>query len=150
MGKSAAQKELVVNINYELFVLALVVLSLVNWVIILFVRPAFAQVQVVWIMIAGLSVFLLLDFVYRLWRHPQRRGFIVRQGGWLILLGSLPVPFSGVLRLIWMWLAIRLLRRSDYRQMKNIVVQERAESTLLTAILAAIIMLEVEIGRAHV
>jgi hypothetical protein len=30
MDKSAEEKELVVNINYEMFVLALVVLSLVN------------------------------------------------------------------------------------------------------------------------
>ena len=61
----------------------------------------------------------------------------------MILLGSLPLPFAGVLRLIWVWLAMRLLRRSDYRQMENIVVRRRAQSTLLTAVLAAIIMLEV-------
>ena len=72
MNKSAEEKELVVNINYELFVLALVVMSLVNWVLILLVRPATAQIQVVWIMNFGLSVFLLLDFAYRLWRHPHR------------------------------------------------------------------------------
>ena len=143
MNKSAEEKELVVNINYELFVLALVVLSLVNWVLILLMKPTPAQAQVVWIMNVGLSVFLLLDFAYRLWRHPHRRRFVGRGGGWMLLLGSLPLPFAGVLRLIWMWLAMRFLRRSDFRQMSKIVVRRRAQSTLLTAVLAAIVMLEI-------
>jgi len=142
MHKSAEEKELVVNINYELFVLALVVLSLVNWVLILSVRLAPAQDQVVWIMNVGLSVFLLLDFAYRLWCHPHRWNFVGPRGGWMLLLGSLPLPFAGVLRLIWMWLAARRLRSSDFRQMSKVVVRRRAQSTLLTAVLAAIIVLE--------
>ena len=143
MNQPTKEKELVVNINYEMFVLVLVVLSLVNWVLILLMRPTPAQDQVVWIMNVGLSVFLLLDFAYRLWRHPQRRQFVGPRGGWLLLLGSLPLPFAGVLRLIWTWLALRRLRNSDFRQMSKIVVQRRAQSTLLGAVLAAIVMLEI-------
>lgn len=123
--------------------LALVVLTLVNWVLILLMTPAVEQAQVLWIMIAGLSIFLLLDLAYRVWRQPQRRDFVGQQGGWLILLGSLPVPFAGVLRLIHVWLVVRRWRNSDFRQMSKIVVQRRAQSTLLTAALAAIVMLEV-------
>jgi voltage-gated potassium channel len=143
MNKSAEEKELVVNLNYEVFVMALVVLTLINWALILVMRPTPAQVQVVWIMIAGLSVFLLLDFAYRLWRHPRRRFFLGRQGGWLILLGSLPLPFAGILRLSHVWLMTRRLRRSDYGQLQRIVLRRRAQSTLLGAILAAIVMLEI-------
>jgi voltage-gated potassium channel len=143
MNQPAEEKELVVNINYEIFVLALVVMSLVNWVLILLMRPTPAQDQVVWIMNVGLSVFLLLDFAYRLWQHPQRWRFVGQRGGWMLLLGSLPLPFAGILRLIWTWLAMRRLRNSDFRQMSKIVVQRRAQSTLLTAVLAAVIMLEV-------
>ena len=143
MNQSAEEKQLVVNINYEMFVLALVVMTLVNWVLILLLKPEPAQAQVVWIMNIGLSVFLLLDFAYRLWQHPQHWRFVGRRGGWLLLLGSLPLPFAGILRLIWAWLAMRRLRSSDFRQMTKIVVQRRAQSTLLTAMLAAIIMLEV-------
>ena len=141
MNQSAEEKGLVVNINYELFVLALVVMSLVNWVIILLVRPPLDQAQVVWIMNVGLSVFLLLDFAVRLWHH--RWHFLIHRDGWMLLLGSLPLPFAGVMRLIWVWLTARLLRRNDYRQMKNVVVRRRAQSTLLSAVLAAIIMLEI-------
>jgi voltage-gated potassium channel len=143
MSQSTEEKELVVNINYEMFVLALVVMSLVNWVLLLSMRNTPAQDQVVWIMIAGLSIFLLLDFAHRVWQHPQRWLFVGRRGGWMILLGSLPVPFAGAFRLIWSWLALRRLRSSDFRQMSKVVVQQRAQSTLLTAALAAIVMLEV-------
>jgi len=137
------EEELVVNINYELFVLALVVLSLVNWMLIVVGRLTAAQAQVVWIMNVGLSVFLLLDFAHRLWRQPHRWHHLGPGGGWMLLLGSLPLPFVGVLRLIWVWLGARRLRSSDYREMKHIVVQRRAQSTLLTAVLAAIAMLEI-------
>jgi voltage-gated potassium channel len=143
MSQSAEEKEFVVNVNYEAFVLALIVLALANWVLLLLMRTTPAQDQVVWIMIAGLSIFLLLDFAHRLWRHPQRRYFLGRQGGGLILLGSLPLPFAGILRLIHMWLMTRRLRRSDYGQMQKIVLRRRAQSTLLGAVLAAIVMLEV-------
>jgi voltage-gated potassium channel len=143
MNHSTEEKELVVNLNYEMFVLALVVLSLVNWVLILLLTPTPEQAQVMWIMNFGLSVFLLLDFAARVWQHPQRWQFVGPRGGWLLLLGSLPLPFAGVLRLIWSWLGLRRVRNSDFRQMSRIVVQKRAQSTLLTAVLAAIIMLEI-------
>ena len=142
MDESAEQKALVINANYELFVLAIVVLSLANWVIIVLIQPALEQAQVVWIMNVGLSIFLLADFAGRLWRQPRHWIFLGRRGGWLLLLGSLPFPFAGVLRLVWVWLAARELRRSDYRSIEKGVVRQRARSTLLSAILAAIIMLE--------
>ncbi len=143
MDKSAEEKELVVNINYELFVQALVMLTLVNWMLIVFGRLTLEQAQVVWIVNAGLCVFLLLDFAYRLWRQPHRLSWLGQRSGWMLLLGSLPLPFAGVLRLIWVWLLMRFLRRSDFRQMSNVVVRRRALSTLLSAALAAIIVLEV-------
>src|SRR5512139_2890861 len=131
MDKSADKEELVVNINYELFVLALVMLSLVNWTLIVFGRLGPEQAQVVWIVNTGLCVFLLLDFAFRLWRHPHRWIWLGPRGGWMLLLGSLPFPFAGVIRLIWVWMAMRLMRRSDVKLMGKVVVKRRAQSTLL-------------------
>src|SRR5512136_1917574 len=100
MDESAEEKVLVINANYELFVVAVVWLSLVNWALIFFTRLTPEQDQVVWIVNVGLSVFLLLDFGVRLWRQRRRRrNFLWRQGAWMLLLGSLPVPFAGVMRL---------------------------------------------------
>ena len=142
MSQSTEEKEIVVNINYEIFVLALVVLALVNWVLVLLMRPTPEQAQVVWIMNFGLSIFLVLDFAYRLWRRSRRKNRIMQKSDWMLLLGSLPLPFAGALRLFWAWLALRRLRSSDFQQRGTIVVQRRALGTLLTAALAAIIVLE--------
>lgn len=142
MDKSADKRELVISANYESFVLVLVVILLVNWGILLFLHPEPAQAQVLWVMNAGLITFLMADFLVRFWRHPQRWRFLWRDGGWMVLLGSLPVPFAAIMRVIWIWLTARWLRSNDYRKMRNIVVQKRAQSTLLAAILAAIVVLE--------
>ena len=119
------------------------VLTLVNWMILAWVRSTPEQAQVVWIVNSGLCAFLLLDFAYRLWRHPHRWNWLGPRGGWMLLLGSLPFPFAGVLRLIWVWLTARLLRSSDVKMMGKYVVRRRAQSTLLSAILAAIVVLEI-------
>lgn len=140
MDRSADKRELVISANYESFVLMLVLILLVNWVILLFLQPDPAQV--LWIMNAGLITFLLADFLVRFWRHPQRWRFLWRDGGWMVLLGSLPVPFAAIMRVVWIWLTARWLRSNDYRKMRNIVVERRAQSTLLAAILAAIVVLE--------
>jgi voltage-gated potassium channel len=62
--------------------------------------------------------------------------------GWLLWLGSLPLPFLALLRLLWYRLMGGRLRRSDYTAMADVVVKKRAQSTLLVAVLAAIIVLE--------
>jgi Ion channel len=84
-----------------------------------------------------------LDVAFRLWRRSHQTNRVIQKSDWMLLLGSLPLPFAGILRLIWAWLGMRHLRRDDYRQMSKIVVKRRAQSTLLTAALAAIVMLEV-------
>ena len=62
----------------------------------------------------------------------------------MLLLGSLPLPFAGVLRLIRVWLWPRAYcAAATTGRCRNIVVRRRAQSTLLSAVLAAIIMLEV-------
>ncbi len=138
----AEGKELVVHANYELFVLTLTLLTIANSIL-LFLRLTVEQAQVVLIVNLGLSVFLLLDFSYRLWRTPHRRNFLGRDAGWLVLIGSLPVPFAGVARLIYTWLLVRRLRQSDYAKMGRVVVRRRAQSTLLLAVLAALLVLEI-------
>ncbi|MEI2690644.1 MAG: hypothetical protein V9H69_13425 [Anaerolineae bacterium] len=62
----------------------------------------------------GISLFFIADSAYRWLRAPDRRQFLVGRRGWLLWLGSLPVPFIALLRILWYRWAIRNLRRSDY------------------------------------
>ncbi len=138
---SNPERQMVFNANYELFVLALVLLSIGNSVALLFEQLT-DQRQVILIVNRGISVFLFLDFVGRIWRASDKRHFLLTLNGWLYLLGSLPIPFFAAFRLLQMGLMVRTLRRTDYADMGKVVVKRRAQSTLLVVLLAAILVLE--------
>ena len=133
--------QIVVHANYELFALALALVQVANSVLWLFLRDQ-EEGQVIVLISAGISLFFVVDSVYRLARAPIWRTFMLTNSGWLLWLGSLPLPFLALLRLLWYRLMAGRLRRSDYAAMADIVVTKRAQSTLLVALLAAIVVLE--------
>lgn len=135
------KRQLVIHANYELFALALTALQVVNSVLWLFLRDS-EEGRVIVLMASGISLFFVVDSIYRLARAPSRRTFMVSNAGWLLWLGGLPLPFLALLRLLWYRLMAGRLRRSDFADMVDIVVTKRAQSTLLVAVLAAIVVLE--------
>lgn len=135
------KRQLVIHANYELFALALAVLQMINSVLWVLLRDH-EEGQVIVLISVGVSLFFIADSIYRLVRAPNRRIFMVRNAGWLLWLGSLPLPFLALLRLLWYRLMIGRVRRSDFADMADIVVTKRAQSTLLAALLAAIVVLE--------
>jgi voltage-gated potassium channel len=137
----AQRRQLVIHANYELFALALVLLQVVNSVLWLFLRDQ-EEGQVIVLISVGISLFFVVDSVYRLVRAPSRRMFMFSNAGWLLWLGSLPLPFLPLARLLWYRLMAGRLRRSDYTAMADIVVTKRAQSALLMALLAAVVVLE--------
>lgn len=139
---ASEQKRMVVNANYELFVVALTILQLVNAALLLLLRTTQEQ-QVILIIAPGISIFLIVDACYRVYKAPDRRRFLVQFRGWLVFLGSLPVPFVAVFRLLWYWWMMRTMRRPDFAKVGELVVEKRAQSTLLVVILAVILVLEV-------
>jgi voltage-gated potassium channel Kch len=139
--RATQKRQLVIHANYELFALALAVLQVLNSVLWLFLRDS-EEGQVIVLISAGVSLFFVVDSIYRLVRAPSRRTFMVTNSGWLLWLGSLPLPFLAILRLLWYCRIGGKLRRSDYAAMAGIVVERRAQSTLLLAVLAAVVVLE--------
>ncbi len=138
--RSNHRRQVVINANYELFVLALAVLQVINSVLWLLLRDQ-PEEQVVVMITVGISVFFIADGAYRWLRSLSRRQFLFEFRGWLLWLGSLPVPFVAVLRLVWSRHAVGRLQHSDYAAMVDVVAR-RAQSTLLGAIFAAIVVLE--------
>lgn len=138
---ASEQRRLVVNANYELFVITLTIVQVVNAFLLFLLRTPQEQ-QVIMIIAPGISLFLIVDACYRLYRAHDRRRFLLQFRGWLVFLGSLPVPFIAVARLLWYWWMIRNMRRPDFTRVGNVVVEKRAQSTLLVVILAVIIVLE--------
>jgi voltage-gated potassium channel len=142
MEAQDSEAQIVIHANYELFVLALVLFSLANSVLLL-LPLATQQAQVILLVELGISLFLIIDAFYRFFRAPNKREFLFRFHGWLIFLGSLPAPFFRLARLLRSAILFRRLRPEDYQTMGAVVIKQRARSTLLAALLAGITVLEV-------
>jgi voltage-gated potassium channel len=132
----------VIQPDREAFILSLVALSLANSFLILLVGNP-EQRQVVAIVQVGICTVLLGDACLRLSRGRGKRRFLINEYGWLYFVGSLPIPFIFALRLVPTWTLVRRLRRTDYETLGRVVVGRRAESTLLSVILVATLVLEV-------
>jgi len=139
MATTSKQKP--INTNYELFILALSVLSIFNLIVEILPINPYVQ-SLVMIFDVGLTPIFLADFCYRLFSAPSKVGYLIKGGGWLDFIGSLPFPALRLARLFRMWRVYNGLRRIGMRNMWQAYRKSRAESALLTVIFLAIVVLE--------
>lgn len=134
-------KRYLLGANYELFVLGVVVIAIANDLLVL-LNIDMEIATVADSMNALLSAFLLFDAVMRLfWRGFGVR-WMVKGGGWLVFLGSVPLPFFGLARLLRAVLTVRKFRRADLLNARDAIRVRRAQSTLLSVLLVAIVGVE--------
>jgi voltage-gated potassium channel Kch len=132
----------IINANYELFVVLITLLSIVNGVLWLFPLEPYTR-SVIQIIEYLISAFLLLDFFFRLLRAHSKRGYFVHNYGWLDLVGSLPVFGLRLARLARPLILGRRIRRDDLSEMSGVIVQRRAQSTLLAVLFVALLIFEI-------
>jgi voltage-gated potassium channel len=127
--------------SYECFILAVSLLSITNIALMSALQLSEAReiVQVCDITLAGI---LLLDFGFRLISAPNRRDYLIRQGGWLDFLGSLPFPGFRAIRLFRIVRVYRLLMNSGLRQLRRKVLRDRAGGTLLAVLFVSLVLIE--------
>ncbi len=94
--------------SYELFIVLLTVLSLLDMVALLLPRMAPATVRLLEIYDTIISVIFLFDFGLRMKRASTPSAYFVHGRGWLDLLGS--IPTVGVLRITTLLRLARLSR----------------------------------------
>lgn len=135
------QREIVVNASYEFFVLAIVIFSIINSLVLLLSQNSNTK-SVISIIELGISLFLIVDFITRLIRARSKRNYFLRYYGWLDFLGSLPIPGFRLGRLIKAIIFYPRLRRADIKEMEFVVIERRAKSTLLAVLLVGIVVLE--------
>lgn len=127
--------------SYEIFVGALSVLSIANIVIMLFTTSESLD-YVLLFMNALLSLFLFLDFLYRLRTAPSPARYFFAEFGWADLLASVPVQQVKIFRVFRIIRVVRLLRALGPRTIWRTVVHDRANSALYTLLLVGMLMLE--------
>ena len=139
-SNQSEQREFVIDANYQFFIIAVTVLQLVNSLLIFLIPEPQRSVVVVFFVL--FSLVLIGDAIRRLLRlrrHPLIRG---RKTSLLLLVGSLPVPFLILVRLAASYSFLRILQSTDFTTLSNVVIKKRAQSTLLIAIFAAMVILE--------
>jgi voltage-gated potassium channel Kch len=127
--------------NFDLFVLALSIFSLVN--IVWLAAPVGRQIRdVVLIVDSACTIAFLIDFFLQLHRAPAKSAYFLRQGGWLDLLGSLPFPLLRIARILRLLRIYRPLRRAGGRGVLRRMASDRAGSAILLAIFLTIVVLQ--------
>jgi len=128
-----------INPNWSAFVLLVLVLSMFNSWALLLPLPQDAK-TVLTIVNVAVSFILWADFIYLLRQSPDKHYFMVKQHGWMVLLGSLPL-FRFV-RLGWFWLMLRKNGRSFREFLSHIVIKRSAEGTLLSISFMVIVIFQ--------
>jgi hypothetical protein len=128
--------------NYEIFIGVLALLSIFNLFVSYFFLKDAALQMVMQVMNALLSAIFLADFTYRLFTAESKSTYFFRQFGWADLLSSLPFEQLKILRLFRLWRVYQMLRQIGPRNVVRSFIRDRAQSALLTLLLAGIFVLE--------
>lgn len=127
--------------GYEIFIMALTVLSIVNLVLVTLI-DSMSLSTVVLSVNAVLSVVLFLDFVYRFATAESRSTYFFRDFGWADLLASLPLAHLKVLRVFRLVRVWRFVRALGWREIFRTLAHSRAGTALFLLLLVAILMWE--------
>lgn len=138
------------DIIYDLFILAITIYSLVVIVFLLVWPLTFATRTLLIRVDLLICLFLAIDFFIKLFRSPNWRGYLVRQGGWLDLLGSVPIIigplWTAVFRIARLPRLIRIIRNLRARgpqQIRQALRSNQPKGALLLTFLIGLVMIAV-------
>jgi voltage-gated potassium channel len=129
------------SVSYELFMLLVSLLSIVNAVIVVLGLVTGPAQDVVVLMETALTPVFAFDFLYRLLTAPSRRRYFVRGYGWADLLAA--IPGLGIFRLFRILRVTRLMRTVGRQRLAAEVVEGRAVATFLLTIWLVFVVVEV-------
>jgi voltage-gated potassium channel len=128
--------------HYELFIILVTALSLVNLVLGYIFRSDGDLRQVLLMMNGLLSLILFIDFAFRFLTARSRSRYFWRRFGWADLLASIPAPELFVLRIFRLVRVIRLLRRRGVQTVSQDLDEQLPGSALLTMLFLGVLVLE--------
>ena len=128
--------------SYEIFILLLSLLSLVN--IAIGVMPGVDPLVkgVVGIMDVFITIIFFTDFLYRLFTAQSKSDYFLRNWGWADLLASMPIQQFKIFRIFRVVKVIRLLRVFGPGRIFRELRENRAGSALFLTVFLVIIVLE--------
>ena len=125
---------------YELFLVLLSLLSIVNAILIIVPFLSGAGREVVIVMETLLTPLFLVDFLLRLAKSRPRTAYLVHAFGWADLLAI--VPMLRVFRLFRVLVVVRQLQARGPARIADDLLVSRASATFYTTIFLVIVVLE--------
>ena len=127
------------GISYELFMLGVGLVSIMNFV--LFLLPLDGPITAVAFVIdAILGPIFLFDFLYRFLTSPARSTYFLRRFGWADLLSA--VPLLGLFRVFRIARVGSLIRHSDREEVLRELYVGRAATTFWTTMFLVLLVIE--------
>ncbi len=128
------------SVSYELFMLLVSLLSIVNAIVVVTGVVRGPGGDVVVLMEAALTPILAFDFLYRLLTAPSRQRYFFRLWGWADLVAA--IPGLGMFRVFRMVRVIRLIRLHGREQVAEELLGQRAMATFLFTIWLVFVVVE--------
>lgn len=124
--------------GYDLAIMLLAIFSLLILIPLLFIPLSPLTEATLSLLEDGLGLVFLFDFFRSLRRAPKKWEYFLKGGGWLDLLGSLPVSQLAVFRVARLFRLIRIMRKLHANDFRNIILARLAQNTLLFTLAVAL------------
>ncbi len=125
---------------YDLVIGILAIFSLIILIPIYFGNLSSQDQPVLLYVEDALCVIFLLDFFRSLHLASNKWGYFLRGGGWLDLLGSIPITALAIFRFARLFRVIRLLRKMTGGELRRMFTRQLAQSTLLFTLVIALLL----------
>jgi voltage-gated potassium channel len=127
--------------TYDLVIGLLAIFSLIILIPLYFGNLSPSDQKVLTILEDSLCAIFLFDFFRSLHLAPNKWGYFLKEGGWLDLLGSIPLTAFAIFRVARLFRIIRLLRKMTGGELRRILTRRLAQSTLLFTMVIALFLI---------
>jgi voltage-gated potassium channel Kch len=126
--------------TYDLIIGILAIFSLILLIPIYFGNVSSQDKTVLIILEDALCAVFLFDFFRSLRLAPNKGVYFFKGGGWLDLLGSIPLSAFAIFRVARLFRIVRLLRKMTGGELRRMLTRRLAQSTLLFTLVVALIL----------
>ena len=125
---------------YDLVIGLLAIFSLIILIPIYFGNLSQTDITYLIIFEDFLCAIFLIDFFRSLRLAPNKWGYFLKGGGWLDLLGSIPLSAFAIFRFARLFRIVRLLQKMTGGELRRMFTRQIAQSTLLFTLVIALLL----------
>lgn len=129
------------NTSYEIFMLSVSMLSLVNLVLLAVLHGSEIQ-RIIFAIDRVAGIIFLLDFIRRLNGAKNKKYYFLKQKGWADLLASIPFAAFNIFRLFRIYRFVRLLRVLGAKDLKTLLQKNLSDTALYAVFFLILLLLE--------